>query len=201
MGAREVGKKNLTAVRAYFASHLCATQRECSKALGLDVMAVNRHVKTIRAESALQEEVDADEASPPKRQKFIHTGAPKCFDLELACQQISDAFGDDGFGCYVVGSALERPDWRDIDVRLIMSDEAFDRLFPDAGGAQNHQEHDARWLIMTSATSAWLSARTGLPIDFQFQRQTQANEHHKGRRNALGFRFAKEDASGEKGNG
>ena len=46
----EVGRDNLAAVRAFMASHLCATQRECAEALGLSVMAVNRHVKEIRAE-------------------------------------------------------------------------------------------------------------------------------------------------------
>lgn len=46
----QLGRDNLAAVRAFFASHLCATQRECAQALGLSVMAVNRHVKTIREE-------------------------------------------------------------------------------------------------------------------------------------------------------
>lgn len=44
------GRDNLALVRAFMASHLCATQQECAKALGLSVMAVNRHVKEIRAE-------------------------------------------------------------------------------------------------------------------------------------------------------
>lgn len=46
----EVGRDNLQAVREFMLSHLCATQQECAKALGLSVMAVNRHVKTIRSE-------------------------------------------------------------------------------------------------------------------------------------------------------
>lgn len=46
----ELGESNLAAVRRWFASHLCGTQVECAKALGLSAMAVNRHVKTIRAE-------------------------------------------------------------------------------------------------------------------------------------------------------
>lgn len=46
----EVGRDNLAAVRAFMATHLCATQRECADALGLSVMAVNRHVQTIRSE-------------------------------------------------------------------------------------------------------------------------------------------------------
>lgn len=46
----ELGRENLAAVREWFVSHLCGTQVECARALGLSVMAVNRHVRTIRAE-------------------------------------------------------------------------------------------------------------------------------------------------------
>lgn len=46
----ELGQENLDAVKKFFRTHLCATQRECAEYLGLSVMAVNRHVRTIRAE-------------------------------------------------------------------------------------------------------------------------------------------------------
>lgn len=46
----EIGEKNREAVRRWFATHLCGTQRECAKALGLSDMAVNRHARAIRAE-------------------------------------------------------------------------------------------------------------------------------------------------------
>ena len=46
----ELGEANLKAVRAFFASHPCCTQRECAKALGLSPMAVNRHSQSIRRE-------------------------------------------------------------------------------------------------------------------------------------------------------
>ena len=132
------------------------------------------------------------EAAPPKRKKGVYVGAPACFHLEMACQELNAAFP--GFGCYLVGSALERPDWRDIDVRLIMSDDAFAAMFP--GSLHENREHGGtwefhpRWLIMTTAISDWLNKRTGLPVDFQFQPQTHANKAHCGRRNALGVRFS-----------
>jgi hypothetical protein len=118
------------------------------------------------------------------RKKTVYIGAPACFALEQCCQQLNDAYGS--FGCYVVGSALERPDWRDVDVRYILSDEEFTKEFPDAG---QHWEHDPRWLLFTVAISHWLSKMTGLPIDFQIQPQTHANERHKGTRNAVGLRI------------
>lgn len=129
------------------------------------------------------------------RRKASYIGAPAVFALESACQQINDAFGS--FGCYVVGSSLERPDWRDVDVRYIMADEEFVKLFPNAvmfpngGGCW---EQDPRWLILTVSISERLSKLTGLPIDFQFQPQTHANARHKGMRHALGMRIGKPKA-------
>ncbi len=123
-------------------------------------------------------------SAKPRRKKGVYVGAPACFRLELACQHLRQAFGS--YGLYLVGSALERADWRDVDVRYILSDEKFAELFPDAG---EHWEWDARWLVMTTAISAWLSQASGLPIDFQFQPQTHANARHPGPRSALGIRL------------
>ena len=46
----EIGRKNRERVRKFFATHLCATNRECAAALGMSVEAVGRHVAVIRAE-------------------------------------------------------------------------------------------------------------------------------------------------------
>lgn len=142
-----------------------------------------------------EEGANPPEPAPKPRVKGIYIGAPACFALELAARHIAEAYGafrsdDDGWagGIYVVGSALQRPDWRDIDVRFIMSDAHFAREFPNAG---EHWEHDAKWLLLTVSISKWLSDQTGLPIDFQFQPQTLANDRHKGSRNSVGIRYAK----------
>lgn len=135
---------------------------------------------------------------PEKRKKVSHIGVPAVFKLDLACKHLNDAYG--GFGCYVVGSALERPDWRDVDVVLILDDELFKREFP--GATHSTFEFDTKWLLHTVAISDWLKAQTGLPIDFKIQPQTWANKTHstkgengepvKGkRRNAIGLRVAK----------
>lgn len=120
-------------------------------------------------------------AKLPKKVNYV--GAPAIFALELACADINRAFG--GFGCFLVGSALDRPDWRDIDIRLIMPDDEFAALFPNAGRLA--WEIDPRWLLMTVAISERLSKVTGLPVDFQFQPMTHANERFKGRRNSMGM--------------
>lgn len=134
-------------------------------------------------------EID-EAAAAERRKKFCYVGAPAIFRLELACKQVNDAFGEH-HGCYLVGSALQRPDWRDVDVRFIMDDEAFDREFP--GTRKNRTwEFDPKWLLLTTSIARFLSDASGLPVDFQFQPQTHANERHKGPRDALGLRFVKE---------
>jgi len=75
----------------------------------------------------------------------------------------------DGSRVYLVGTVNERPDFRDVDVRLILPDDRFDALFGHS---------PALWGAFCYATSRWLSADTGLPIDFQVQRQTEANEKY-----------------------
>jgi hypothetical protein len=122
----------------------------------------------------------------PREVKSIYIGAPAVFALELECKHINEAFGD--YGCYIVGSSLHRPDWRDVDVRYIMKDEEFAKLFPDAG---QNWEMDTRWLLLTVSISEYLSKRTGLPIDFQIQPQTHANERHPKPRSATGLTIRK----------
>lgn len=128
-----------------------------------------------------------------KRKKVSYVGAPAIFKLHMACHTLTVAFGAT---CYLVGSSLERSDWRDIDVRMMLEDEAFTTLFPSVDGAAMQTgswEFDPRWQVMTSAISDLLSKQTGLPVDFQFQPRSRANEHHKGARHAIGLRLAPPD--------
>lgn len=46
----KLGHDNREAVRAFFAAHIGCTNVECAKALSLSVMAVGRHVSTLRKE-------------------------------------------------------------------------------------------------------------------------------------------------------
>lgn len=123
------------------------------------------------------------------KQRANYLPAPHMFALNQACTVINAALGD--FGCYQVGSSLERLDYRDVDVRFIMSDVAFDRLFrvdpKDAEGGSAGWRNPL-WSLMCLSISVWLREQTALPIDFQIQRQTQANAAHPGKvRSALGI--------------
>lgn len=125
----------------------------------------------------------------PKKSDFV--GAPAIFHLSNACLLINKAFG--GFGCYLVGSALERPDFRDVDVRFIMEDAEFDKLFPCASPHVADSFINPRWSLICSAISELLRKQTGLPVDFQIQKQSHANKRYGFRRHPLGIFVAQEE--------
>lgn len=100
------------------------------------------------------------------------------FNLNTACRVLRGF----AYGTYHVGSSLSTPDYHDVDLRCIMPDEEFDIMFPKDGG-----DASSRLAFLNTAISEWIAARTGLPIDFQFQRATQANTEFTGPRNAVGI--------------
>lgn len=113
-------------------------------------------------------------------------GMPAAIRLDAFAARVFDAFGDVP---YQVGSSLNGRDWRDVDVRLILDDDEFADLFPDYA---KFGQLDPKWALLCDALSEIGRQMTGLPIDFQIQSQTHANEKHPGPRNALGLRFTKE---------
>lgn len=118
---------------------------------------------------------------PAPRAKWCYVGAPAVFRLDVACHIINKALGGT---CYMVGSALQRPDFRDVDVRCIMVDENFDALFGVLGESW---EKSPLWMMLSISVSAWLREQTGLPVDFQVQRAAHANKKHAGDRHFLGL--------------
>lgn len=96
------------------------------------------------------------------------------YNLNLAMIAVTDVFG---FSCYHVGSSLDRADYRDVDVRCMLADDEFDDLFKSRPGFEK---------LMAVVVSEWLKQRTGLNIDFQFQRTTEANAEFDSHRNAVG---------------
>lgn len=102
--------------------------------------------------------------------------------LDIACAAMRES--EAVMGVYLVGTA-QRPRTdrapRDVDVRMILRDKAYDRLSKALG-----PEGIA---FMGLAYGQYLASLTGLPIDFQVQRMTEANHHHAGHpRNPLGTR-------------
>jgi hypothetical protein len=129
-----------------------------------------------------------------KRANFI--GAPQIFNLNQACSTLTAAFGHT---IYLVGSAIERRDYRDVDVRCILDDVEYDRMFPGLfkdGKRNSSSQYNALWSIMCSSISLWLAQASGLPVDFQIQRQTEANSEYPNQsRHPLGI-WLQYDAGG-----
>lgn len=99
------------------------------------------------------------------------------FLLDEACKPIAEAFDEAPF---LVGTSANRQDYRDVDVRLILDDDVYARLAEVVDAPLRE--------FLGIAIGEYLAARTGLPIDFQVQQQTAANEAHAGVRNPLGMR-------------
>jgi|SRR6185437_4490979 len=106
-------------------------------------------------------------------------GMPAAIYLDHFGQIVRDTF--DAMP-YQVGSSLDTTEWRDVDVRVILSDAEYEAW---GFGDPEHTHCNARWVSLTLAFSALGRHMTGLPIDFQIQQQTRANAMYKGVRNAL----------------
>lgn len=123
--------------------------------------------------------------------KASYVGVPAVFKLQLACRVLYEAYCQPGGNVYHVGSSLLRPDWRDVDVVLILPDKAFESEFPDAVIANGSFELDTKWLLNSITISEWLSKQSGLPVDFKVQPMTWANARHGGQRNPLAMKASK----------
>lgn len=120
--------------------------------------------------AALAAEIEREEqVRPMKRVNWLP--APHFFNLNQACRVINDSF-EEGYGCYLVGSCTRTRDYRDVDVRMILSDREFEKLFPNSIG---RPDLNPLWSLMCSSISLFLQTHSGLPVDFQIQAQITAN--------------------------
>lgn len=109
----------------------------------------------------------------------IGVGGPGFTKLNHFGGFIKDAYGETP---YLVGSAAVGKTWRDVDVRLMLPDARFDAMF----GTFRPFGLGAMWCLLTASISALGTDMTGLPVDFQFQPVSHANERYKGVRHPLG---------------
>jgi hypothetical protein len=84
------------------------------------------------------------EVSPPSKPHYLPALA--WLALHRAVEPIYR--GLDPLGVFLVGSCLVRPDYRDVDVRAMLADEQYDRLFPadsDAPGRCSARARRRTW--------------------------------------------------------
>ena len=105
---------------------------------------------------------------------------------------------------YLVGSTMKQATYRDVDVRVLLPDDEFDRWFGldvwemrSEHPGSTHPWHDAAWTGLCIAIGTWGRVVTGLPIDFQVQRRDEANEQYRGEpRNPIGVDVFREYGPG-----
>lgn len=115
---------------------------------------------------------------PPKRRRSTH--------MPVQDQRLLDDWGRNlrqmfnGEVPYHVGSSLYRPDYRDVDVRVILDDDTHSDLSSIVSIPR-----------LNVCLSLWGERVTGLLIDCQVQQRTAANEQYSQkanhRRNPLGI--------------
>ena len=88
--------------------------------------------------------------------------------LAHACLIVEDALGEQA---YLVGSATESRDYRDVDIRMIFDDDKYETLFGEA-----YSETSPFWSLLCASISEYLQNRTGLPVDFQIQKRSRVSE-------------------------
>lgn len=98
----------------------------------------------------------------------MSVGMPQTIYLEQYAYLLRVAFKEVP---YLVGTALtQKTGWRDVDVRIILTDEEWEEW--DFGKPEIPNQ---KWTAFCAAFSELGKAMTQLPIDFQFQQMTFAN--------------------------
>lgn len=108
---------------------------------------------------------------------------PQNLLLVIWAKAVHDAFATSGgHGPYLVGSCTERADYRDVDLRMMLDDDRVDELTAVC-----------QLRIYNMTFSLWGQQATGLPIDFQIQKISEANAEYGGRpRHALWIAYQHE---------
>ncbi len=105
------------------------------------------------------------------------------YNLNMVCGQFKGLFNN--YGVFLVGSSLEKKDYRDVDLRCIIADVDYVSLF-----GNDEENPPMRWHLICVSLSEYVKNRTGLPVDFQIQSMSFANKKFPIElypRNAIGF--------------
>ena len=117
--------------------------------------------------------------------RVMYLSVEELWRLSHAVRPIEDAFG--GKTVYLVGSVLERQDWRDVDLRMILNDAEFKDIFVPPCGTTDHISaplYDQFRMLFQTSLTFMLRHQTGLPVDFQFQSHSESVQFD-GKRNPV----------------
>ncbi len=114
---------------------------------------------------------DIQECRPSARpDKKAGIGMPTTLYLQDFGDIIFQAFGEYP---YHVGSSLTENVWRDVDVRVMLDDETYAAM---GFGDPKDPHVNPKWCAYVKAFTALGQKITGLPIDFQIDQTSYANE-------------------------
>jgi len=94
---------------------------------------------------------------------------PALFRLRLFGDTVHRLIGQ---RAYLVGSVLTRREHRDIDVRIMLADDTFERVF----GTDADWRTNGSLTLANMALSALAREMSGLNVDCQIQQRSDANE-------------------------
>jgi len=115
--------------------------------------------------------------NPEKKRAGI--GMPATLYLQQFGDIVYQAFGEFP---YHVGSSLTGSTWRDVDVRLMLSDNDYAIM---GFGDPKCPHENPKWCVFCAAFSELGRRMTNLPIDFQIQQTSLANIEHNKHRSSL----------------
>lgn len=144
-------------------------------------LGVQEVVSEVREEPIPEKEPEPIAEKPIEMVPNPGVGMPASLLLQQFGEHVMRAF-DSKFPPFLVGSALFGKKWRDVDVRLILTDEEYESW---GLGDPRFPQSNQRWVSLVLAWSAFGRNITHLPIDFQIQQQSWANEHESKSRSAL----------------
>ena len=121
---------------------------------------------------------------PEGKKRATYLPWHKLVQVNTFADYLHDAFPD-RLGVYLVGSALRHAEYRDVDVRVIFHDDDFDVIF---GPLTKPRYKNAKWNANCVAWTHFGCSITGLLIDCQFDRMTEANAEYPHTPDGYGWR-------------
>ena len=116
---------------------------------------------------------------------YVSVGMPNHIYLEQYATILRTAFN--AIPYHVGSSVTTKSNWRDVDVRLILDDEVWEQW-----GFGDPYRPNLKWTAYCAAFAELGRKMTELPIDFQIQQMSMANEYYKPpahTREALGIMY------------
>jgi len=107
-----------------------------------------------------------------EKKRFNYLRQPHIGRVSIALAPLLEALNE--HSAYFVGSVLERPNFNDIDIVIIMDDAKYDSLFGKSGNTDIAAF--SKWF--NASSSELLRFMTGLPIDFRVQKMSVANKNY-----------------------